>query len=87
MTSTLDSIGPSEKKKLEDYITAGVRVLSDITDLKEGLKENTKALAAEFGVKPAVLNKAVRMVFKSSFENEKDISDTIEDILTVTGHV
>lgn len=87
MSSVLDSIGPDDKKKLEAFLEAGLRVTQEIADLREGLKDTAKTLAAELGLeKPALLLKAVRTAFKSSLEDDKNIQDTVEDILTITGH-
>jgi len=83
----LGSIGPDDKKKLENFITISLRVLQEIADLRDSLKDQAKTLADELGLeKPAVLLKAGRTVFKSSLEADKAIQDTVEDILTITGH-
>jgi hypothetical protein len=87
MSSVLESIGPDDKKKLDAFIAAGLRVSQEIVDLRDGLKDTAKSLAEELGLeKPAVLLKAVRTAFKSSLEADKTQQDTIEDILTITGH-
>ena len=86
MTSSLDAIGPDEKKKLEEFLEKGLHIAQEIADLREDLKGYAKALAEEFGVKPAILMKSVRTAFKSSLEDEKTTQDTVEDILTITGH-
>ncbi|CAM6054516.1 unnamed protein product [Sphagnum tenellum] len=87
MSSALDSIGPDDKRKLETFIAAYLRVSQEIADLRDGLKDTAKSLAAELGLeKPALLMKAGRTAFKSSLEADKVIQDTVEDILTITGH-
>lgn len=87
MPSALESIGPDNKKKLEAFIAAGLRMSQDIVDLRDGLKDQAKALADDLGLdKPALLLKAVRTAFKSSLEADKAVQDTVEDILTITGH-
>jgi hypothetical protein len=88
MPNFLESVGPDNKKKLEAFIVAGLRVSQDIADLREGLKDQAKTLANELGLeKPALLMKAVRTAFKSSLEDDRAVQDTVEDILTITGHV
>jgi hypothetical protein len=86
MSSQLDTIGPDEKKKLEAFIDAAKRVLQEMADLRDGLKDTAKNLGEELGVKPALLMKAGRIAFKSSLEDEKTSHDTVEEILTVTGN-
>lgn len=86
MSSILDSIGPEEKKKLEQFIAGALQVFQECADLNGGLKDTAKSLAEEFAVKPAVLMKAARTVFKSSLADDKDKQDTVEEILTITGH-
>ena len=86
MSSALDTIGPDTKKKLEEAITAGLRVMQEMTDLRDGLKDTVKSVAEEIGIKPAILSKVIRTAFKSSLEEEKVVHDTVEEILTLTGH-
>jgi len=47
--------------KLKQVINEGVTVLQEVTDLQEGLKETVKAVAEELDIKPAKLNKAIRV--------------------------
>ena len=87
MSSKLDSVGPDQKRQLDEFILAGLRTLQEIADLRDGLKETAKTLAEQLGLeKPALLIKAVRTAFKSSLEDDKVVQETIEDILTITGH-
>ena len=86
MSSELDSISPDDKKKLENFIDAAKRVLQEIADLRDGLKDTAKALGEDLNVKPALLMKAGRVAFKSSLEDEKTSHDTVEEILTITGN-
>ena len=88
MPSALDSVGPDGKKKLEQFIAAGLRTTQEIADLRDGLKDTAKTLAEELGLeKPALLLKAVRTAHKSSLEEDKIVQDTVEDILTIAGHI
>ncbi len=84
--STLDSLSPDDKKKLQNCMDAGLRVMQEMADLRDGLKDTVKNIAEELNVKPAVLMKAVRVAFKQTMVSEKETVDTVEDILSVTGH-
>lgn len=86
MSSTLEALGPDSKAKVEEAMSAGLRVLQEMADLRDGLKDTVKAVAEEIGVKPAILGKAIRTAFKSSLEEEKVVHETVEEILTITGH-
>lgn len=86
MSGSLDTIGPDGKKKLETLIAAGLRMLQEMADLRDGLKDATKTVAEELGIKPAILSKVIRTAFKSSLEDDKNTHDAVEEILTITGH-
>ncbi len=75
----------SDKVKLDQFMNDGLKVLQEIADLRDGLKDTAKALAEELDVKPAVLNKALRTAFKSSMEDQKEELDQVETILVTTG--
>jgi len=67
--------------KLRTLINEGVQVTQEVTDLKEGLRDTVKAIAEELQIKPAVLNKAIRIAFKNDRErNEADFQE-LEDVL------
>jgi len=82
----LDSVSPDDKKKLEAFIEACKRVMQEMADLRDGLKDTAKTLGEELGVKPALLIKAGRVAFKSSLDDEKNAHETVEEILVVTGN-
>jgi hypothetical protein len=84
--SGLGSVSPEDRKKFEAFMLAGLRVLQEVEDLKGGLKDTTKALAAEFDLAPAKLSTALRTAFKNSLADKKEEMDIIEEILHITGH-
>ena len=71
--------------RLKQLMVEGSQVLQEVEALKEGLSETVKAIAGEIGVKPSQLNKAIRIYFKSSINDERDKLDEIEDILAAVG--
>jgi uncharacterized protein (UPF0335 family) len=77
---------PEEKKRSTEVIQQGVRVKQEIADLNDGLKEIVKTYATEVGVKPGVVNKAIRLAFKSSIEEEKEAMEAIENMLEAAGY-
>lgn len=72
--------------KLRTLINEGVQVTQEVTDLKEGLRDTIKAVAEELQIKPAILNKAIRIAFKNErSRNEADFQE-LEDVLDAIGH-
>lgn len=78
-------LSADDKAKIKNLIEVGIRTTQEIQDLKDGLKETVKEVAEEIGVKPAVLNKAIRVAFKSSVSNLQTEVDTVEEILHAAG--
>ena len=74
-----------EKARLKKLIDEGMQVTYEIETLKEGLRETVKAIAEEMELKPAVLNKAIRVAHKASFQDEFDKFDELETILETVG--
>jgi DNA anti-recombination protein RmuC len=74
------------KKRSTEVIQQGVRVKQEIADLNDGLKELVKTYATEIGVKSGVVNKAIRLAFKSSIEEEKEAMEAIENMLAAAGY-
>ena len=74
-----------EKVRLKKLIDEGMQVSYEIDTLKEGLRDTVKAIAEEMDLKPAVLNKAIRIAHKASFQDEYDKFDELETILETVG--
>lgn len=71
--------------RLKQLIDEGCQVMGEMDDLKAGLSETVKAIAEELDLKPAQLNKAIRIAFKASLNEERAALDEIEDILDAVG--
>ena len=74
-----------EKARLKKLIDEGMQVTYEMETLKEGLRETVKAIAEEMDLKPGVLNKAIRIAHKASFQEEFDKFDELETILETVG--
>jgi hypothetical protein len=79
------SFNGEEQARLKRLIDEGCQVTYEIETLKEGLRETVKAIAEEMDLKPAVLNKAIRIAHKASFQDEYDKFDELETILETVG--
>ncbi len=82
----LGALSPDDKHKLEDFVRKAKNQLQEIDDIRGSLKDATKHLADELGVKPKNLTKAIRSAYKNDFATAKEEMAEIEDILNVTGH-
>jgi hypothetical protein len=76
--------GAEEKAKLERLINEGSTVLREVEDLQTGLKETVKAVAEELNIKPAVINKAIRIAHKGDWQAHNEDWAEIEAILDIT---
>jgi len=72
--------------KLKKLFTEGMRVMREMEDLKEGLKDTVNAIAEEMDLKPAILSKAMRIAHKNSLQDEQRGFAELEEILEITGH-
>lgn len=71
--------------KLKNLIQEGTHVLTEVETLNEGLRDTVKAIAEEMGIKPAILNKAIKVAHKSEFGKTREDFDTLETILESVG--
>ena len=77
----------SEKQKLIQIISQGSQVLSEVDDLRTGLRDTVKSLAEELELKPAMINKAISIAHKGNYQNLSDDMDTLDSILTAAGKI
>ena len=82
MSTTLT---PEDAKKLKRVIDEGLKITQEVEDLKGSFKDTVKAVAEELGLKPAVINKAIRVAFKASLEAEKENVNEVEIVLAAAG--
>jgi transposase-like protein len=78
--------GPEEKAKLERLVREGVNVLQEVEDLQQGLKETVKAVAEEMDVKPALINKAIKVAKNRDWDNHNSDFEDLEAIVTLLGY-
>lgn len=78
--------GPEEKAKLERLINEGSNVMREVEDLQIGLKETVKAVAEELNVKPALINKAIKVAQKRDWEKHADAFEDLETLVATLGY-
>ena len=74
-----------EIARLKKLITEGDQVLYEVDALNTGLRETVKAIAEEMDIRPAILNKAIKVAHKANFGEESDKFDELETILAAVG--
>jgi len=77
----------SEKQKLIQIISQGSQVLGEVDDLRTGLRDTVKSIAEELELKPALINKAISITHKGSYQNLSDDMDMLDSILTAAGKI
>mgnify|MGYP003326629772 CR=1 FL=1 len=77
--------GAEEKAKLERLVNEGVTVLQEIEDLNSGLKDTVKAVAEELNVKPALINKAIKIAHRGDWSKVADAFDDLETLVVTVG--
>lgn len=77
--------GPEEKAKLERLVNEGVQIQYEIESLQEGLKETVKAVADELEIKPALINKAIKIAHKGNWNQVFSEFDDLETLIVTVG--
>ena len=77
--------GAEEKAKLERLVQEGVTVMQEIEDLQGGLKDTVKAVAEELDIKPALINKAIKIALKRDWDKVADAYDDLETLVATVG--
>lgn len=81
----MTTFSQSDVEKLKRLITEGIQVQQEIDTLKEGMKDTVKAIAEEMEIKPAILNKAIRIAYKAELAKHRQDFDDLETILESVG--
>lgn len=79
------SFSDSEITKLKQIINEGIQVTAEVETLKGGLSDTVKAVAEELDMKPAVINKAIRIAYKNEFAAVQEGFNQIEEVLAAVG--
>jgi transposase-like protein len=78
--------GPEEKAKLERLVKEGVSVLQEVEDLTSSLKDTIKSVAEELNVKPAIINKAIKIAMKRDWNKHQDAFEDLETLISTLGY-
>lgn len=78
-------LSPENVIRLKQLIKDGVQVLQECEDLKEGLNDTVKSIAEELEVKPAILNKLIKICQKGSMNDKREDTETLEELYKAAG--
>ena len=81
----LRTFNPNEIAKLKQLMNEGIQVTGEVEALREGLKDTVKAISEEMDMKPATLNKAIRIAYKNEFAQGQDSFSAVEEVLQAVG--
>ena len=76
---------PEEQAKLKRIVDEGANVLSEVEDLNAGLKDTVKAVAEELEIKPALINKAIKIAHKGDWSKYSEAFDSLENLIVAVG--
>ena len=77
--------GPEEQAQLKRIVDEGSNVLQEIEDLNAGLKDTVKAVSEELEVKPALINKAIKIAHKGEWSKYSEAFDSLENLIIAVG--
>lgn len=78
--------GPEEKAKLERLVKEGVSVMQEVDDLTSSLKDTIKSVAEELNIKPAIINKAIKVAMKRDWTRHQDAFEDLETLVATLGY-
>jgi hypothetical protein len=78
--------GAEEKAKLERLVREGVTVMQEVEDLQTGLKDTVKAVAEELDIKPALINKAIKIAKNRDWDSVADAHEDLETLVATLGY-
>ena len=81
----MSTFSSNDVTKLKQLVEQGIQVSQEVEMLKDGLKDTVKAVAEELNIKPAVLNKAIRIAYKAEMGKTREDFEELESILESVG--
>lgn len=78
-------LSPENIVRLKQLVKDGAQVLQECEDLKEGLNDTVKAIASELEVKPAQLNRLIKVCHKGTMNDSREDWEELEDLYKAAG--
>lgn len=83
----LQNLSVEDQKKVKEFTDVGMRMLQDMEDFREGLKEKTKDLAETLGIDASDLTAHLKAQFKNTFEKAKEKFEILETLAQISGRI
>jgi len=71
--------------KLKETIKEGVKIQRELEDLRYGLGDLVKSVADVLGVKPKLINAAIKAAYKENIDAKRDEMNDLEELLQIAG--
>lgn len=88
---SIGQLTDEETTKIKQTIAAGEQVLTEIDELKESMTDYVKDLSEELDIKPAIINKAIKLAHKqrkeNAIENAQEEMNIVEQLLAAAGKI
>ena len=81
----LQQLSAEDQRKVKEFTDTGMRMLQEIADYKDSLKDKAKDLAEHLDIKPSHLMKHLTTQFKTKLEQEKEDLEIIETLAQISG--
>lgn len=78
-------MSPESVARLKQLVKDGVQVMQECEDLKAGLNDTIKSVAAEMEVKPALVSKLIKDVQKNKMNDRRDDHEILEELYKAAG--
>jgi hypothetical protein len=78
-------LSPENVARLKQLIKDGVSIMQECEDLKQGLSETVKSVAEELEVKPAIVNKLIKICQKGDMNDKREDIETLEELYKAAG--
>jgi len=78
-------LSPENIARLRQLVKDGVQILQECEDLKGGLNDTVKAISEELEVKPAQLNKLIKICQKGKMNDHRDDWDELDELYKAGG--
>jgi len=78
-------LSSTDVAKLKQIVNEGIQVTQEMTDLREGLKDTVSAVAEELDMKPATLNRAIKIASKANLSQSQKDFEEVAEVLTAVG--
>ncbi len=78
-------MSPESIARLKQLVKDGVQVMQECEDLKAGLSDTIKSVAAEMEVKPALVSKLIKDVQKNKMNDRRDDHEVLEELYKAAG--